>query len=56
MESTRPGVSLLALFTTALGDVTGFFTMPVMAFLPELAKTELVVLALHGCHFGGLVF
>ena len=56
MESTWPGVSLLALLTTALEDATDFFAMPVMAFLPELAKTELVMFALHGCHFGDLVF
>ena len=55
MESTWPGVSHLALFTIALEDATDFFTMPVTAFLPELAKAELIMLTLHGHHFGNLV-
>ena len=55
-ESAWPGVSSLAILTTALEDATDFFTVPVTAFLPEFAESKLVKLALHGRHFDGLVF
>ena len=56
MESAWPGVSLLAILTTALEDATDFFIVPVPAFLSELAESKLVKLALRGRHFDGLVF